>query len=363
MTKKREKIAIAFGIAGKELLTKALLQEISSKKPGLKKIEDLIDRGADVNAIAGYGFLSRSCALVLASRKGHTDIIELLLKKGANINCRDEYYSSPLTAAIAHKQDAAIRLLIEKGAPMAGALVQAAKYWIAIDIFKQLIEKTPDVNKRNQALIHAARKGDIEQMELLLDSGCDINAKNKDGDTALIMAAHSIQSAAIEFLAQKNADINAVNNAGKTALIVALRTQSGSYTRQRSLKPDEIAIAHQLINLKPDVNAKDDYGQTALYLAALNNLGLTVATLYKAGARFEDAILHAHNDNNQEMFKKLRVQEERLTGKTTPITKDEVCLSEIFKMVQEQQKTIEKQAAELAALKKNQAPPPDGPKA
>lgn len=42
---------------------------------------------------------------------------------------------------------------------------------------------------RGQALIEAAKEGDLKQVQEILEQGADINAKNNEGNTALAMAS------------------------------------------------------------------------------------------------------------------------------------------------------------------------------
>jgi ankyrin repeat protein len=59
------------------------------------------------------------------------------------------------------------------------------------------------------ALLDAARKGDLKQIQKLLDSGVDVNQRDKTGFTALHWAAMANRKEVAELLIQKKADINA----------------------------------------------------------------------------------------------------------------------------------------------------------
>ena len=75
----------------------------------------------------------------------------------------------------------------------------------------------------NDELIDAARKGDINRIKKLLDKGADVNAKDKDGETALMAAALRGHTEIVQFLLNKGADVNAKRNDGTTALMAAAR--------------------------------------------------------------------------------------------------------------------------------------------
>ena len=58
------------------------------------------------------------------------------------------------------------------------------------------------------ALLDAARKGDLKQIQKLLDSGKDINQRDKTGFTALHWAAMTNKIEVAKFLIKKGADVN-----------------------------------------------------------------------------------------------------------------------------------------------------------
>jgi ankyrin repeat protein len=84
------------------------------------------------------------------------------------------------------------------------------------------------VNAKNKegytALIRAAWNGHTTIVELLLAApGIDVNAKTKNDDTALITAAENGHTAIVELLlAAPGIDVNASDEDGNTALTVAV---------------------------------------------------------------------------------------------------------------------------------------------
>jgi len=67
----------------------------------------------------------------------------------------------------------------------------------------------------------AARDGDLKGIQSCLDVGWNVNAKNKNGWTALHNAASDGKVDAIAALIKAGADVNAKNKDGKTALDLA----------------------------------------------------------------------------------------------------------------------------------------------
>ena len=61
----------------------------------------------------------------------------------------------------------------------------------------------------NNRLIEASRLGHTETVEMLMEKGADVNARNNDGWTALMMASNDGQTETVALLVEKGADVNA----------------------------------------------------------------------------------------------------------------------------------------------------------
>ena len=91
-----------------------------------------------------------------------------------------------------------------------------------------------------------------------INDGGDVNVRNKDGDTVLIFAVENgARLDSIKCIINAKADVNAKNNYGYTAL-----------TSAAGLLGDHTDIVKLLIDAKADVNAKDNNGYTALMMAS-----------------------------------------------------------------------------------------------
>jgi len=128
-------------------------------------------------------------------------------------------------------------------------------------------EQTP-----SQSLHDAARNGDIDQVQLLISQGADVNGKNRMGWTPLHTAIRNRQQALIEPLIAKGADVNAKDNSGQTPLHVAV------YIGQK----DAVEL---LIAKGADVNIMGGRGDNALSLAKKRGNTEIIDLLLKHGAK------------------------------------------------------------------------------
>ena len=64
-----------------------------------------------------------------------------------------------------------------------------------------------------------------------MESGADINSKNKDGSTALMSASANGYIDIVKFLIEKGIDINARDNGGMSALRYAFANENDDVVR------------------------------------------------------------------------------------------------------------------------------------
>lgn len=204
----------------------------------------LIDAGADVNAQENEG----NTVLHWACRCGNIAFVKVLLEKGADINRRDDeknqFGSTPLefTKKINHNGSY-------------NDVIQLLEDHKKTQIIKEAV---PDKEKLKEKLKEAIftnynygrsideRYNDIKK---LIEDGVDVNAEVSDtGIKALIVAACGGYIKIIKLLLDAGADINAKDNFGWTALHCVR----------------EVDIAKLLIKAGADINAKSNFGGTPL---------------------------------------------------------------------------------------------------
>ena len=131
---------------------------------------------------------------------------------------------------------------------------------------------------KNDALIKAAKKGDMNKVERLIENGADIKAKDKSGSTSLDWAAYGGHTDVVKFLIKKGEDIN-------TALISAALG-------------GQIDLVQLLIEKNANVNAAYEEGSTPLIFAAMSGHTNVVRLLIDNGADVKaerNGFIHNHD--------------------------------------------------------------------
>jgi len=114
-------------------------------------------------------------------------IVEMLLKHGADVNATTKYGRTPLHMAVSKGKTDTAELLLESGAE--------------VDARDRVLGWT--------ALYEACQNGDVGTAKLLLQHGADVNTKDDTGLTALHAAAWDGNEAIVKLLLKWDADVNA----------------------------------------------------------------------------------------------------------------------------------------------------------
>jgi len=256
----------------------ALMYAVEKEHNDIVKI--LIDAGANINIENKSG----RNALYCAYEKYNKDAMKLLLAAGANPNTiYDSWHQQPLLFnTIYDNQPDIAKLLIDAGAdvnfkdkdgnrPLTLAINRNA-------IITEMLLNAKGIEvtvqepyyERDTPLIDAAYNGEAKLVKLLIAKGAAVDAKNGRGETALMQTAWHESTDIAEMLLKAGANVNIKSNTGRTAIVIA--------SNAKMLK--------LLLEAGAEVNVQDEYGYTALNNAVTKKEATTMITmLLKAGAK------------------------------------------------------------------------------
>ena len=308
------------GVAAEGCTT--LLEEMLCSNQSLVRVVDLMDRTPLMAAAAG-GQLP--CLQIIV---GTGVLLDLVDKSGLSalhfgaIFCS----SSSLTFLLSLKIDARIDFKDSNGMT---ALMLAAMggYLPCVEV---LVNSGANVNTIDTdgctALMLAAMKGHLSCVEVLVNSGANVNAMDTNGMTALTHAAAGGHLSCVEFWTTSGADVNAKNTDDDfTALMhaaleghlscVEVLVNSGANVNAKNTKSmtalmfasveGHLSCVEVLVNSGADVNAKNTKSMTALMFASVEGHLSCVEVLVNSGADVnakktdgKTALMHAAEENH-----------------------------------------------------------------
>ncbi len=255
-----------------------------------KVIDLLASEGFNVNArlMEKPTFLSKepsekyfeSTPLRKAIRTGNKDIIKALLNNGADINQRRIVQgkltgNTPIFEAIdppgwGRPDHSIISFLVFNGAELntvahgSTTVTEAIRQNLAT--LKFIVDLGANIELRdkkgNTPLLYASYNGDFEAAKYLLSIGANVNATNSMGQSVLHLAAKRASVKTLEMLIQKGADARRFDNNGYNLLHLAAR---------HSVNPDMVTTLIKKYGFNPNSLTKNDYRNTPLILAAIDN--------------------------------------------------------------------------------------------
>jgi uncharacterized protein len=183
-------------------------------------------------------------ALISASARGHLDMVNALLRGGADVNVKDNVGYTAFFHAIEARYD---------------------------DVADALVGQTQlDLNARGKngvtALMIYVWRDRKDAVEKLLNRGADVHITDNDGDTVLHGAAEVGNVEVTRMLLAKGANANAKNKVGGTPLMWAAVYGNDDVVRE-------------LLKHGADPTLKDEDGVTALQWAEKNNRTAVVRVL------------------------------------------------------------------------------------
>jgi ankyrin repeat protein len=162
-----------------------------------------------------------------------------------------------------------LRRVTESKVPIPGGLGKR-RNWLRIGLLISLFAASSIVHA--DPIHDAAKSGDLDQVQLLVVQGVDVNEKAIRDETPLIIASLAGNGEIVNYLLQRGANIYARNASGMTALHAAAY---GGHT-------DTVLL---LINKGARVNDEANrFGVTPLHVASEENHVETVQKLLSHGA-------------------------------------------------------------------------------
>ena len=256
----------------------------------------LINKGAELTPLSKINI-----PLHTAAEYSRIDMIEFILNQGIDINSKDKLSVTPLRAACSKGNRETIEFLLSKGAEVEDSLISLILYRFETNqelrtdtTYKKIIDllikfgadlnaKSDYFNENNFMWQTIKLKRSDMFLYLLNKKNININFKTplppkgfkraehiEVGNNYLHYLAHYDLSDCIKAIIEKGLDINSKNNFGETAVIIAAQK-------------DNINSLLELIKLGADINIKDGSGIDAILYAVTNRNNEMVKLLIKHG--------------------------------------------------------------------------------
>lgn len=209
---------------------------VAARTGNLAMAKKAVRRGSDVNRIGKYG----DTPLHVAARSTSVEVLRFLVENGGSLEVRNDSDRTPLAAAVANGNTAAVEYLIGAGANKGGALVSlaganasliAVLARLGVDVNAPDASNSTALHQRVEQTYAASFSRDtsgrqnweaiIAAIDALLANGADPNAKNGKGQTPLHTAARIGVAEVAERLIAAGADPNARDSNGKTPIEIA----------------------------------------------------------------------------------------------------------------------------------------------
>lgn len=221
---------------------------------------------------------------VLAAQRSRKYMVELFIDLGANPECCDEKQWSVLHHACAKGWTDIVRTILQgkrlefdpddQTSDGRTPAMLAARCSHG-DIVQLLLESGANIEMKDgrgrTLLHHACRTLLLEGIIYLTSKGCDLNVKDNRGATPLMFAADWSRVSVVEYLLEHGAGVEEENRVGETALHWACK--SGS-----------LEVVKSLIRKGSDVNAQTVNHDTSLLLSVKNDYTEIIKPLIIAGA-------------------------------------------------------------------------------
>ncbi|XP_067132613.1 ankyrin repeat domain-containing protein 50-like [Centruroides vittatus] len=254
----------------------ALLHQ-AIQKNNVDQVRELLDSGVDPDA---QDISTGKLPLIEATNKGYSNIVKALLIAHADVNRTNIQGTTALHVSVDAKN-------FNKEIPQLFLERRKANY----NIQDKVQQNTP-LHILARVVVSMKHSKQETMLDLLEDMipRCDLNLKNKNGNTALHILAQGKRDDedAVRIFLNRKPDINSQNQLGETPLATAIdhgnlkmasiildhdidltiRDRCEYTFLHYAAKKNAPKIVKKLLEKGADPNAQDPYGDTALHIAA-----------------------------------------------------------------------------------------------
>jgi ankyrin repeat protein len=311
-------------------------------------VKVLLAHGADVNATEKW---KGQTALMWAAAEGHVAAVQALITAGADVQARSKGGLTAFLFAVRESQVGAVRALLASGAKVDDTILGSGPAGRRYDPADSgAAAKAGAAIKGPSALLLAVSNAHFELASLLLDAGADpnfapqgwtalhelswvrkpgtgsnsptppgsgtinsnelikrlaahganINARasgrrkevlmthlNLNGGTPFFFASRTCDTELMRLLVDLGADPRLRNDDDTTPLMAAAGLGTRSTGEDAGTEPECVEAVKLTLELGNDIDAVDDYGNTAMHGAATKQMPSVVKLLAERGARID----------------------------------------------------------------------------
>ena len=273
----------------------------AAKQGNVALVQELIQKGADVNCGDRIRETKNYTPLMLATLGGYVNVVETLLSANANPNLSDDDGQAIPELLLGSGLETIANMGFKIG--QTSLMLAVSKRYR--DILQKLLAAQAEVNYQdklgNTALFLACQAGHLEIAEILLNTGADVNLKKVNQASVILAPAQRCNLPLIKLLVANNINVSAISQAlaavcGATQEVSVKESdpqrgereyRDGGIFEERSLPEERILEAVELLlNSGAEVNTLS-LDETPISAAATRGYLQVIQYLLDRGANPE----------------------------------------------------------------------------